>query len=196
MGFIFGIIIMICSQSYAALMFGRVFVGLGVGFGLAVSFLITWLKAFLVLCKIWLRSSLTRLIQFISQKSLRLHIVVALWLGLRLQQMWVSVSLNKDRFQSFPFFSDLTWWNTLLLCLVLKASCSGSRLDSCSMVKTTALPGGPCSHLESSCQPFWSFLCVSSCPNHLDGLYKRIERQRHVKYWRKYIHQVSSLFDV
>ena len=35
-GFIVGIVIMACAWSYAALMFGRVFVGLGVGFGLAV----------------------------------------------------------------------------------------------------------------------------------------------------------------
>jgi hypothetical protein len=35
-GFIVGIVIMACAWSYAALMFGCVFVGLGVGFGLAV----------------------------------------------------------------------------------------------------------------------------------------------------------------
>lgn len=35
-GFIVGIIIMACAWSYGVLMFGRVFVGLGVGFGLAV----------------------------------------------------------------------------------------------------------------------------------------------------------------
>jgi len=35
-GFIFGVLIMTFAQSYAFLMFGRVFVGLGVGFGLAI----------------------------------------------------------------------------------------------------------------------------------------------------------------
>lgn len=35
-GFIVGIIIMACSWSYGVLMFGRLFVGLGVGFGLAI----------------------------------------------------------------------------------------------------------------------------------------------------------------
>lgn len=36
--FILGIIIMACAWSYPVIMFGRVFVGLGVGFGLAVCF--------------------------------------------------------------------------------------------------------------------------------------------------------------
>ena len=35
--FIFGILVMISSWNYGMLLFGRVFVGLGVGFGLAVS---------------------------------------------------------------------------------------------------------------------------------------------------------------
>lgn len=35
-GFVFGILLMCFSQSYGSLMFGRMFVGLGVGFGLAV----------------------------------------------------------------------------------------------------------------------------------------------------------------
>jgi predicted MFS family arabinose efflux permease len=35
-GFIIGIVIMACAWSFPVLMFGRVFVGLGVGFGLAV----------------------------------------------------------------------------------------------------------------------------------------------------------------
>jgi len=35
-GFIFGVLLMTFAQSYAFLMFGRIFVGLGVGFGLAI----------------------------------------------------------------------------------------------------------------------------------------------------------------
>mmetsp|Transcript_18508 Transcript_18508/g.26141 ORF Transcript_18508/g.26141 Transcript_18508/m.26141 type:complete len:564 (-) Transcript_18508:408-2099(-) len=35
-GFILGILVMVLSQSYATLMFGRIFVGLGVGFGLSI----------------------------------------------------------------------------------------------------------------------------------------------------------------
>ena len=35
--FILGVIVMAAAQSYGVLMFGRLFVGLGVGFGLAVS---------------------------------------------------------------------------------------------------------------------------------------------------------------
>jgi predicted MFS family arabinose efflux permease len=34
---VFGLLVISMSQTYGALMFGRVFVGLGVGFGLAVS---------------------------------------------------------------------------------------------------------------------------------------------------------------
>ena len=37
LGFIIGIVVMACAWSYPVLMFGRVFVGLGVGFGLAVN---------------------------------------------------------------------------------------------------------------------------------------------------------------
>ena len=37
-GFIVGVVIMAVSQSYGLLLFGRAFVGLGVGVGLAVSF--------------------------------------------------------------------------------------------------------------------------------------------------------------
>ncbi len=35
-GFIFGVLVMSCAGSYGMLMFGRIFVGLGVGFGLAI----------------------------------------------------------------------------------------------------------------------------------------------------------------
>jgi len=119
-GFLVGIFIMICSQQYATLMAGRVFVGLGVGFGLAVS---KWLLRERMLCAAplahrmqifvqYLMFSLPRLIQSTFQRYL-LRLIVVGWLhGLRLPS--TSVSCITDDWLGVTF---------LLLCLSCFSSC-------------------------------------------------------------------------
>lgn len=102
-GFIVGVIVIATAWNYTILMIGRVFVGLGIGFGLAVRTNIKKRAFSRALWEITLTMSifsLARLIRFTFPRFHRRHIAENSFRGRRLPSMWaLSLGLPLDSSQ-------------------------------------------------------------------------------------------------